>query len=70
MTTPTKEVIRTIVEHPKTSAAVLAVTGAERLWIDWGSWVIDALGGIAGLVLVCVLIYKHILAIKKDSRDK
>lgn len=57
--------IRVVVEHPKTSAAVLAVTGAERFWLDWGSWVVDALYSVAGLVLVCLLIYKHYLSIKK-----
>ena len=67
MTSPIKESIKAIIEHPKTSAGVLAVTGAERCWLDWGSWIVDALYSIAGLVLVCVLIYKHYLSIKKQK---
>lgn len=67
--TPTKEMIKNIAEHPKTSAVVLAVTGAERFWIDWGSWIVDALYSVAGLILVCVLTYKHYLSIKKDIKE-
>lgn len=68
--TPTKEAIKSVIDHPKTSALVLAATGAERFWLDWGSWIVDALYSVCGLVLVCLLIYKHYLSIKTDKLGK
>lgn len=39
-------------------------------WGTWGSDIIDALSTVASFLLVCVLIYKNILSIKKDNNDK
>lgn len=68
--TPTREMIKAVIEHPKTSVAVVTITGAERIWMEWGNWIVDALYSVGGLVLVCLLIYRNILSIKKDKIDK
>jgi len=67
MTTPTKEAIRVIAEHPKTSAVLLAVTGIETFWIEWGNWVVDACYSVCSLALVCVLLRN---ALHKDKKGK
>ena len=70
MTTPTIDIAKAIIEHPKASAGLaLGITAAERFWIEWGSWVVDALYSVAGLVLVCLLIYKHIISIKNNKNS-
>lgn len=69
MTNPTIEIIKVVLEHPKAGAAVTAIT-AERIWVEYGSWIIDASVGVAGLVYVCLIIYRTILQIKKDKLNK
>lgn len=64
MTTPTNDITEKAI-----ALIVLGVTGAERFWVEWASWFVDASYSVAGLVLVCVLIYKHILSIKKDRLE-
>lgn len=39
-------------------------------WEQWGSPFIDGLSTVAGLILVCVLIYRNVLMIKKDSNKE
>jgi tellurite resistance protein TehA-like permease len=68
MTIPTSDIANAIIEHPKASAGLaLGITAAERFWIEWGSWVVDALYSVAGLVLVCLLIHKHIVSINNKK---
>ena len=70
MTIPTSDIANAIIEHPKASAGIaLGITGAERFWVEWGSWVVDALYSVAGLVLVCLLIYKHIISINNNKKE-
>jgi len=61
----TNDVVEAILANPKTGWFVLAVTGAEKAWLDWGIPLIDGLSSIAGLVLILVLIRKHL---KKDDK--
>lgn len=70
MTTPTNEIIKSVVEHPKTSIVVLTLTGAEKLWFEWGSWIVDAAYSVSSLVLVLFLIRRQIMIYKKDKLDK
>lgn len=67
MTNPTREMIKVVLEHPKTGVAVVVITGAERFWVEWGSWIVDALASVVGLVYISLLVYRLIVPIKKGK---
>jgi len=69
MTTPIIETAKAIIEHPKTPVVVLTLTGLEKIWVNWGSWVVDASYSIASLVLVLYLIRRQVVIHKKE-KDK
>jgi len=62
----TSDVVEAVLANPKTGWFVLAATGAEQAWIDWGNPVISVLTKIGSLVLILVLIRKH----TKNDDDK
>lgn len=62
--------IESVIGHPKTNVAILTLTGAEKLWVEWGSWVIDAGYSVASLVLVLFLIRRQVAIYKKEKKDK
>lgn len=59
-----KQAANEIASHPKVAIG-LAAFFTSHLWIDYGEPVIKGVGTILGLVVVCMVIYKLHLEIKK-----
>lgn len=69
MTTPIKAIVEEVLSNPKTSYVTLTLTGAERIWVEWGSWIVDASYSISSLVLVLFLIKRQLGILKKDKEQ-
>ena len=69
MTAPISEVTKTVVEH-KVTIGVLAVTGYEKLWLEWGTWIVDMGYSVGSMVLVWMMIYKTYKGIKGKNQNK
>jgi len=64
MSSEIKQAASDVVSHPKISIGVTAFF-TSHLWLDYGEPVIKGIGTILGLVVVCMVIYKLHLEIKK-----
>jgi len=64
-----KETTTAILSNPKVAALVAAPSIFQIWWLEWGSWLLDAGAGIAGFILVVVLIRLHIENFKKIRRE-
>lgn len=64
-----KETLTAIVSNPKVSALIAVPSIYQVWWIEWGNWILDAVSGVAGFVLVVVLIRLHLENTKKIRRE-
>lgn len=64
-----KEAATAIASNPKVAALVAVPSIFQIWWIEWGSWLLDAGAGIAGFILVIVLIRLHLENFKKIRRE-
>lgn len=77
MTIPTSEIVSKasevaikIIEHPKVASSLTALAGAGKWWVDWGSWIADALYSVFSIVLVLFFIHAQYRKYKKDKQEE
>jgi len=70
MLTTIKDAGSELLTNPQVGWSAAIILQFKVHWEQWGSPLIDGLSTVAGLILVCVLIYKNIQGIKKDKVDK
>lgn len=66
----TKEIIDTILLNPKIGYSAALLNQVSISWNDWGSLLVDVISSFAGFVLVCLLIWRNVLSLKKEILSK
>jgi len=66
-----KQGIEVVSSHSKT-AVVATSLFTSNVWLDYGEPIIKGVTSIIGLCVLCALLVKHVLDIKKEhfSKDK
>ena len=70
MSETAKQLVETIVSHPKVSVALVAASQANVRWMDYAEPYIKDITTILGVTVLFLLVVKHVIDIAKSLSNK